>query len=99
MTDARHVPVLLGLPSRASRPPSTTRELSVDCTSVWGGHTEAVLQRCDSARVVGIDRDPEAPRRAGRGWPAFDDRFTGVHAVYDEIPTSPPSSACPPWMP
>ena len=37
----------------------------VDATLGLGGHTEAVLTRCELARVIGIDRDP-ARARAGR---------------------------------
>ena len=36
--------------------------------------------------MVGIDRDPEALRRAGERLAPYGDRFTGVHATYDEIP-------------
>jgi len=45
-----------------------------------------VLTRCELARVVGIDRDPEALRLAGERLASFGDRFTGVHATYDRIP-------------
>lgn len=41
----------------------------VDCTLGLGGHSAAVLERLSLARVIGIDRDPEALRRAGSGWP------------------------------
>ncbi|WP_370248654.1 16S rRNA (cytosine(1402)-N(4))-methyltransferase RsmH [Nocardioides sp.] len=58
----------------------------IDATLGLGGHSEAVLARCPRARVVGVDRDPEALRRAGERLAPFGDRFTGVHAVYDEIP-------------
>jgi 16S rRNA (cytosine1402-N4)-methyltransferase len=57
----------------------------VDATLGLGGHSEAVLQRCGTARVVGIDRDPEALARAGERLAGFDERFVGVHAVYDEL--------------
>jgi 16S rRNA (cytosine1402-N4)-methyltransferase len=57
----------------------------VDCTLGLGGHTEAVLQAVATARVIGIDRDPNALRMAGERLEPFGDRFTGVHAVYDEI--------------
>ncbi|MBS43164.1 MAG: 16S rRNA (cytosine(1402)-N(4))-methyltransferase [Nocardioides sp.] len=57
----------------------------VDCTLGLGGHSEAVLERCATARVVGIDRAPEALRLAGERLAPYGDRFTGVHAVYDEI--------------
>jgi 16S rRNA (cytosine1402-N4)-methyltransferase len=58
----------------------------VDATLGLGGHTEAVLTRCELARVIGIDRDAEALALAGARLAAFGDRFTGVHAVYDELP-------------
>jgi 16S rRNA (cytosine1402-N4)-methyltransferase len=58
----------------------------VDATLGLGGHSEAVLARCERARVVGIDRDPAALELAGRRLAPYGDRFTAVHAVYDEIP-------------
>ena len=45
-----------------------------------------MLTRCELARVIGIDRDPEALRLASERLAPYGDRFTGVHAVYDEIP-------------
>ena len=57
----------------------------VDATLGLGGHTEAVLTRCPLARVVGVDRDPAALELAGRRLEPFGDRFTPVHAVYDEL--------------
>jgi 16S rRNA (cytosine1402-N4)-methyltransferase len=57
----------------------------VDCTLGLGGHTEAVLQAIPNARVIGIDRDPNALQMAGERLAGFGDRFVGVHAVYDEI--------------
>ena len=59
----------------------------VDATLGLGGHTEAVLTGCPLARVIGIDRDPAALELAGERLRPFGDRFTGVHAVYDELPT------------
>ncbi|WP_300405117.1 16S rRNA (cytosine(1402)-N(4))-methyltransferase RsmH [Nocardioides sp.] len=58
----------------------------VDATLGLGGHTEAVLSRCELARVIGIDRDPDALAMAGERLAPFGDRFVGVHAVYDELP-------------
>ena len=82
-----HVPVLLdrvvALLAPALDPPGS---VLVDCTLGLGGHTEAVLERCTLARVVGIDRDPHALAMAGERLAPYGDRFTGVHAVYDEIP-------------
>ncbi|CAB4689983.1 MAG: 16S rRNA (cytosine(1402)-N(4))-methyltransferase RsmH [Actinobacteria bacterium] len=87
MSSPRHVPVLLDrvvalLAPALERPGAVL----VDATLGLGGHTEAVLTRCELARVIGVDRDTEALRRAGERLAPFGDRFTGVHAVYDEIP-------------
>ena len=67
MTSPAHVPVLLDrvvalLAPALERPGSVL----VDATLGLGGHTEAVLTRCPQARVVGIDRDPQALERGRR---------------------------------
>ncbi len=87
MSDARHVPVLLDRVV-ALLAPALDHEgaVLVDATLGLGGHSEAVLTQCNLARVIGIDRDPEALARAGERLARFGARFTGVHAVYDEIP-------------
>ena len=87
MTTPAHVPVLLDRVV-ALLQPALDHEgaVLVDATLGLGGHTEAVLTRCALARVVGIDRDPEALRRAGERLAPFGERFTGVHATYDAIP-------------
>ncbi|HET7070061.1 MAG TPA: 16S rRNA (cytosine(1402)-N(4))-methyltransferase RsmH [Nocardioides sp.] len=87
MTTPSHVPVLLDRVV-ALLQPALDHEgaVLVDATLGLGGHSEALLTRCTLARVVGIDRDPEALRRAEERLAPFADRFTGVHATYDEIP-------------
>ncbi len=87
MSDSFHVPVLLDRVV-ALLAPSLDHDgaVLVDATLGLGGHTEAVLERCELARVVGIDRDPQALALAGERLAAYGARFTGVHAVYDEIP-------------
>ena len=82
----RHVPVLRDrivelLAPAAARPGAVL----VDATLGMGGHSEALLTACPNARVVGIDRDTEALALAGERLAAFGDRFTTVHAVYDDI--------------
>jgi 16S rRNA (cytosine1402-N4)-methyltransferase len=83
----RHVPVLLDRVVALLSPClQTPGSVLVDATLGLGGHTEAVLTRCELARVVGIDRDPAALELARTRLAAYGDRFTGVHAVYDELP-------------
>jgi 16S rRNA (cytosine1402-N4)-methyltransferase len=87
MDSPSHVPVLLDRVV-ALLAPALDHEgaVMVDATLGLGGHTEAVLTRCELARVIGIDRDRDALAMAGERLAAFGDRFTGVHAVYDELP-------------
>ncbi|WP_029288756.1 16S rRNA (cytosine(1402)-N(4))-methyltransferase RsmH [Cellulomonas sp. HZM] len=84
--DERHVPVLLqrciDLLAPALAEPGA---VMVDSTLGMGGHTEGVLTAFPQVRVIGIDRDTQALELAGRRLAAFGDRFTPVHAVYDEI--------------
>jgi 16S rRNA (cytosine1402-N4)-methyltransferase len=58
----------------------------VDATLGLGGHSEAVLTRFEAVRVVGVDRDPDALAMASTRLAPFEERFTAVHAVYDELP-------------
>ena len=82
-----HVPVLLDRVV-ALLAPSLQSEgaIMVDATLGLGGHTEAVLTRCELARVIGIDRDLDALAKAGERLADFGERFTPVHAVFDELP-------------
>ncbi|NUU23140.1 MAG: 16S rRNA (cytosine(1402)-N(4))-methyltransferase RsmH [Streptomycetaceae bacterium] len=83
-----HVPVLLDrcvnllAPGLDDRPGAVV----VDATLGMGGHSEALLSRFPEARLIGLDRDPEALARSGRRLARFGERFTPVHAVYDELP-------------
>lgn len=87
MTSPQHVPVLLDRVVALLQPALDHPDaVLVDATLGLGGHTEAVLARCTLARVVGIDRDPAALELAGRRLAAYGERFTPVHAVYDELP-------------
>jgi 16S rRNA (cytosine1402-N4)-methyltransferase len=87
MASPTHDPVLLDRVVALLAPSlDHTDAVLVDATLGLGGHTEAVLARCALARVVGIDRDPAALELAARRLAPYGDRFTAVHAVYDEIP-------------
>ena len=85
-TAQRHTPVLRDRLVELLAPAlSETGSVYVDATLGMGGHTEAVLTACPQARAIGIDRDTEALALASERLAPFGDRFTGVHAVYDEI--------------
>lgn len=85
-THERHQPVLLerclDLLAPALAAPDA---VVVDATLGMGGHSEALLRRFASLRVIGLDRDPQAIALASGRLTTFGDRFTAVHAVYDEI--------------
>jgi len=86
MAGPRHVPVLLDRVVALLAPAlDHDGAVLVDCTLGLGGHSEAVLERCPEARVIGIDRDPQALAMSRERLAPFGDRFTGVQAVYDEI--------------
>ncbi|HET7351534.1 MAG TPA: 16S rRNA (cytosine(1402)-N(4))-methyltransferase RsmH [Marmoricola sp.] len=88
MSKPTHVPVMLDrvvalLAPAVDRPGATF----LDATLGLGGHTEAVLERCPHARVIGVDRDQHALDLAGERLADHRERLTLVHAVYDEIPS------------
>lgn len=83
---SRHVPVLLERCLELLAPALEREDaVMVDSTLGMGGHTEGVLRRFPHVRVVGLDRDTQAIALASARLAPFGDRFTGVHAVYDEI--------------
>jgi 16S rRNA (cytosine1402-N4)-methyltransferase len=87
-TRDRHVPVMLERCVELLAPALQHEgAVFVDGTLGMGGHTEAVLEACPGARAIGIDRDPQALSLAGGRLARFGDRFTGVHAVSDDLPT------------
>jgi 16S rRNA (cytosine1402-N4)-methyltransferase len=59
--------------------------LFVDCTLGLGGHSEAILEAYDDARVIGIDRDREALGFATKRLARFQARFRAVHANFRDI--------------
>ncbi|WP_029145136.1 16S rRNA (cytosine(1402)-N(4))-methyltransferase RsmH [Microbacterium luticocti] len=81
-----HTPVLLErcidlLTPAMDRPDAVL----VDATLGMGGHAEAFLERFGSLHLIGLDRDTDALRIAGRRLERFADRVTLVHTVYDGI--------------
>ena len=86
MVTPRHVPVLLDrVVARVAPALQQPGSVMVDATLGLGGHTEAVLDRCPEARVIGIDRDTHALDRSRERLAPYGERVTFVHAVYDEI--------------
>ena len=83
MSAARHLPVLLEESLEALAP--ERGGLFVDCTLGMGGHAEALLSRGPDARLVGIDRDPEALAEAARRLERFGDRVELVEARFSRI--------------
>ena len=83
----RHTPVLLERCIALLAPAlAGDGAVVVDATLGMGGHSEALLAGCPQARLVGIDRDPQAIEMAGRRLARFGERVTLAHAVYDRIP-------------
>ncbi|MFY9914847.1 MAG: 16S rRNA (cytosine(1402)-N(4))-methyltransferase RsmH [Nocardioidaceae bacterium] len=86
MSDPRHIPVLLDrIVALVSPPLQAEGSVLVDATLGLGGHTEAILEACPQARVIGLDRDPQALELAGARLARFGARSTLHHAVYDEL--------------
>ncbi|MCV2393427.1 16S rRNA (cytosine(1402)-N(4))-methyltransferase RsmH [Actinotalea sp. M2MS4P-6] len=84
--EQRHVPVLLDRCVELLTPALVEPgAVLVDITLGMGGHTEAMLERLPDLQVVGLDRDPQALELATARLSRFADRFTAVHAVYDDV--------------
>ncbi len=88
MQAQRHVPVLLDRCVELLAPALAAPDaVLVDVTLGMGGHCEALLTRIPHLRVVGLDRDPQAIALAGARLAPFGERFTAVHAIYDDVLT------------
>jgi len=88
--DARHIPVtverVLELLEPVLGPDAQTQEpVMVDATTGLGGHAAAVLQRFGQARVIGLDRDPQAVAAARERLSQFGQRAQVFHARYDQM--------------
>jgi 16S rRNA (cytosine1402-N4)-methyltransferase len=86
VTAPAHVPVLLDRCVALLAPAATPDGLLVDATLGLGGHAEALLAATPGTRLLGIDRDPEALRRAGERLAPHGTRVRLAHAVYDALP-------------
>jgi 16S rRNA (cytosine1402-N4)-methyltransferase len=59
--------------------------LFVDATVGLGGHAEALLARGPAVRLVGLDRDPDALRRAAARLAPFGDRVRLAHGNFHRL--------------
>ncbi len=59
--------------------------LYVDGTLGGGGHTEGILSECETARVIGIDRDGEAVAAASERLASYGERFHAVKGNFKDI--------------
>ncbi|MEZ5185885.1 MAG: 16S rRNA (cytosine(1402)-N(4))-methyltransferase RsmH [Candidatus Nanopelagicales bacterium] len=87
---SRHVPValprvldllapVLGIATGRANP------VMVDATAGLGGHSAGVLERFAAARVVGLDRDPQAVDAAAARLAVFGSRASVHQARYDQM--------------
>ncbi len=81
--DARHVSVLLR--ESIEWLAASRGGLFVDATLGLGGHAEAILEASPSARVLGIDRDPEARAPAAERLARFGDRVEILAGNFREL--------------
>jgi 16S rRNA (cytosine1402-N4)-methyltransferase len=82
VTAEYHAPVLVEETMDLLRPERGGTYL--DGTLGGGGHAEALLERGPEARLVGVDRDPDALAEAGRRLARFGDRVRLVRSPFAE---------------
>ena len=62
-----------------------TDGIYVDGTLGLGGHSEQILKRLTTGRLIGIDRDESAIRRTGERLKAYSDKMTLVHGNFCDV--------------
>ena len=82
---AQHQPVLVTETLDLLAPERRPGGWFVDATVGLGGHAEALLTRAPEARLLGLDRDPQALERAGERLLPFGDRVRLAHANFFEL--------------
>lgn len=80
----RHDPVLLSEVLEHLEP-NRPDGILVDATVGLGGHSEALLERNPQARLIAIDRDPEALERSRQRLSRFGDRVTLVRGRHESL--------------
>ncbi len=83
MTNGYHTPVLVDEVVRRLEP--RRGGLFFDGTLGGGGHSEAILEAGPEARVLGVDRDPEALEAARERLSAYGSRFEARAGDYGDV--------------
>jgi 16S rRNA (cytosine1402-N4)-methyltransferase len=78
-----HVSVMPGEVVRLLEPHSGG--VYLDVTAGGGGHSRAILEACPTARVVALDRDPEAVAAAEGALAEFGERAKVIHADFADV--------------
>lgn len=83
MSNPKHVSVLLDecIENLNIKPDG----IYVDGTLGMGGHSEQILKRLTTGRLIGIDRDETAIDRAGERLKDYSDRLTLVHSNFCDV--------------
>lgn len=83
MSNPKHISVLLDecIENLNIKPDG----IYVDGTLGMGGHSEQILKRLTTGRLIGIDRDESAIRRAGQRLQEYSDRLTLVHSNFSDV--------------
>ena len=81
--EAKHISVLLNecIENLNIKPDG----IYVDGTLGLGGHSEQILKRLDTGRLIGIDRDESAIRRTGERLAKYADKMTLVHGNFCDV--------------
>jgi 16S rRNA (cytosine1402-N4)-methyltransferase len=83
---ATHVPVFLTRTIDLLAPAvAAPGAVVVDATVGLGGHSAALLERFETVRVIGLDRDRDALSAATNRLATYGGRALLVHAVYDQL--------------
>lgn len=81
----QHVPVLLEETLDLLRPALVSGGWVVDATVGLGGHSEAILRAFPQARLVAVDRDPEALKLAQERLAPFEERISWVCSRFADV--------------
>ena len=83
VSSTMHIPVLLEEAMNFLRP--TASGSYCDATLGAGGHARAILERSQTGRVVGLDRDAEVLEVARKNLAPHGDRIRLIHARFSQI--------------